>query len=51
MAAPAARLDWAQVGAWRAARHHLVERVPATAMLDMVAELAGGSGPSPPSTS
>jgi hypothetical protein len=41
MAATAARLDWAQVMAWRAARHHLDERVPAKAMLDVVAELAG----------
>ena len=41
MAATAARLDWAQVMAWRVARHHLDERVPAKAMLDVVAELAG----------
>jgi hypothetical protein len=41
MAAAAARLDWARVRAWRAARHHLDERAPATAMLDVAAELAG----------
>jgi hypothetical protein len=41
VAATAARLDWAQVMAWRAARHHLDERAPAKAMLDVVAELAG----------
>jgi Winged helix DNA-binding domain len=40
-AAPAARLGWAQVIAWRAARHHLVERVPAKAMLEVVADIAG----------
>jgi hypothetical protein len=40
-AAPAARLDWAQVIAWRAARHHLVERAPAKAMLQVVADVAG----------
>ena len=38
MAAPAAKLSWAQVMAWRAARHHLDERAPAKAMLDVVAE-------------
>jgi DNA glycosylase AlkZ-like len=41
MAATAARLGWAQVMAWRTARHHLDERVPAKAMLDVVAEIAG----------
>jgi Winged helix DNA-binding domain len=41
MAAPAARLRWAQVTAWRAARHHLEERVPAEAMLEVVRRLAG----------
>ena len=41
MAATAAKLDWAQVMAWRAARHHLDERVPAKAMLEVVAEIAG----------
>jgi hypothetical protein len=40
-AAPAARLGWAQVIAWRAARHHLVERAPAKAMLEVVADIAG----------
>jgi hypothetical protein len=37
----AATLRWAQVAAWRAARHHLDERVPATAMLEVVADIAG----------
>ena len=41
MAATAAKLDWAQVMAWRAARHHLDERVPAKAMLEVVADIAG----------
>jgi hypothetical protein len=41
MAATAARLGWAQVMAWRAARHHLDERVPAKATLDVVAEICG----------
>jgi hypothetical protein len=41
MAAIAAKLSWAQVMAWRAARHHLDERVPATAMLRVVADIAG----------
>jgi hypothetical protein len=41
MAATAARLDWAQVMAWRASRHHLDERVPAKAMLEVVADIAG----------
>jgi hypothetical protein len=41
MAAAAAKLRWAQVMAWRAARHHLDERVPATAMLQVVAETCG----------
>jgi hypothetical protein len=40
-ATPAARLGWAQVIAWRAARHHLVERAPAKAMLEVVADIAG----------
>jgi len=39
--APAARLGWAQVGAWRAARHHLDERAPAGAMLEVAARIAG----------
>jgi hypothetical protein len=33
-APPAARLGWAQVAAWRAARHHLDERAPAGAELE-----------------
>lgn len=41
MAATAAELRWAQVMAWRSARHHLDERVPAKAMLDVVADIAG----------
>jgi winged helix DNA-binding protein len=41
VAAAAASLHWAQVMAWRTARHHLDERVPATAMLEVAAELAG----------
>jgi Winged helix DNA-binding domain len=41
MAAPAAGLDWSQVMAWRTARHHLDERVPATAALEVVAGIAG----------
>jgi hypothetical protein len=41
VASTAARLSWAQVMAWRAARHHLDERVPATAMLQVVADIAG----------
>ena len=45
MAAPApasaARLGWAQVAAWRAARHHLGERAPAGAMLEVAARIAG----------
>jgi Winged helix DNA-binding domain len=39
--APAARLRWAQVMAWRAARHHLDERVPARAMLEVAGRIAG----------
>jgi hypothetical protein len=41
MAAAAPQLRWAQVMTWRAARHHLDERVPAKAMLDVVARIAG----------
>jgi Winged helix DNA-binding domain len=40
-AAPAATLRWDQVAAWRAARHHLDERVPATAMLEVAGRIAG----------
>ena len=40
-AATAATLGWDQVAAWRAARHHLEERAPATAMLEVVAGIAG----------
>jgi hypothetical protein len=38
---PAARLRWDQVMAWRAARHHLDERVPAKAMLEVADRIAG----------
>ena len=41
MAAPAARLGWDQVAAWRTARHHLDERAPAKSMLEVVADIAG----------
>ena len=41
MAATAAELDWAQVMAWRAARHHLDERVRSEAMVEVVADIAG----------
>jgi hypothetical protein len=41
MAATAAKLDWAQVMAWRAARQHLDERVRSEAMLEVVADIAG----------
>jgi hypothetical protein len=40
-AAPAAKLGWDQVAAWRTARHHLDERAPAKARLDVVADIAG----------
>jgi hypothetical protein len=39
--AAAPGLTWRQVMAWRAARHHLDRRVPAGAMLDVVARIAG----------
>jgi uncharacterized protein YcaQ len=39
--APAASLGWAQVAAWRAARHHLDERAPAGAALAVTAGIAG----------
>jgi hypothetical protein len=38
---PAARLRWDQVMAWRAARHHLDERVPAKVMLEVAGRVAG----------
>ncbi len=41
MAATPARLRWAQVIPWRAARHHLEERAPARAMLEVVARTCG----------
>jgi hypothetical protein len=41
MAAPAAKLGWDQVAAWRTARHHLDERAPAKAMLEVAADIAG----------
>jgi hypothetical protein len=40
-AAPAATLGWDQVAAWRAARHRLDVRVPATAMLEVAGRIAG----------
>jgi hypothetical protein len=40
-AAPAATLGWDQVAAWRAARHQLDERAPATAMLAVAGRVAG----------
>jgi DNA glycosylase AlkZ-like len=39
--APAARLGWAQVAAWRAVRHHLDGRAPGGAMLEVAARIAG----------
>jgi Winged helix DNA-binding domain len=41
MATAAPTLGWAQVATWRTARHHLVERAPAKAMLDVAADIAG----------
>jgi hypothetical protein len=41
MPPPAARLRWDQVMAWRAARHHLDERAPAKAMLEVAGRIAG----------
>jgi hypothetical protein len=41
MAAPPPRLRWAQVMAWRSARHRLAERAPAGAMLAVTAGIAG----------
>jgi len=38
---PAPRVGWEQVRAWRVHRHHLHERAPGAAMLDVVADLAG----------
>jgi hypothetical protein len=38
---PPARLRWDQVMAWRAARHHLDERAPAKAMLEVAGQIAG----------
>jgi DNA glycosylase AlkZ-like len=35
------RLRWAQVRAWRAARHRLAEPAPAGAMLEVTAQIAG----------
>ncbi|MEA2973156.1 MAG: hypothetical protein QOG82_1614 [Actinomycetota bacterium] len=34
-------MTWAQVGAWRMARHHLVERAPRSALLDVVSDICG----------
>src|SRR3954469_16999149 len=41
MTEPATTLTRAQVTAWRLRRHHLAERAPAAAMLDVVTALAG----------
>lgn len=41
MTAPAERLGWDQVRAWRLARHHLVERLPAKRMLEVVSDVCG----------
>jgi hypothetical protein len=41
MAGRAPQLRWAQVMAWRAARHRLTERAPAGAMLAVAAGIAG----------
>jgi hypothetical protein len=41
MPAARTRLRWAQVRAWRSARHQLHERAPAGAMLEVVARIAG----------
>jgi Winged helix DNA-binding domain len=38
---PLTRLGWGQVRAWRLRRHHLDERAPRDAMLDVVAGIAG----------
>jgi Winged helix DNA-binding domain len=40
-APPVERLTWAQVRAWRVTRQHLVDRVPAKRMLEVVAEVCG----------
>jgi hypothetical protein len=40
-ATAAAGLGWGQVMAWRAARHHLAERAPAAARLEVVAGICG----------
>jgi uncharacterized protein YcaQ len=37
----ALQLTWAQVAAWRMARHHLVQRAPADQALQVVGELGG----------
>jgi hypothetical protein len=41
MAAAKPKLRWRQVIAWRVGRHHLDERVPASAMLEVVAGTCG----------
>jgi hypothetical protein len=41
MAARPPQLRWAQVMAWRTARHQLAERAPAGAMLEVTARIAG----------
>jgi hypothetical protein len=41
MAGRPPQLRWAQVTAWRTARHQLAERAPATATLEVAARIAG----------
>ncbi len=41
MAGVGGKLSWDQVGAWRMGRHHLVERAPRSALLDVVSDLCG----------
>jgi hypothetical protein len=41
MTAPAERLSWERVRAWRLARHHLVERLPAGRLLEVVRDVCG----------
>jgi len=36
-----AALTWAQLGAWRMTRHHLVDRAPLAALLDVVSDICG----------
>ena len=36
-----AALTWAQLGAWRMTRHHLADRAPRAALLDVVSDICG----------